>query len=373
MFATGINPAAWAQATQFNVKGIEVSAEADDGMQARLNAMAQAEKIALTRLFAQSMTEEQAAARVDALKPQVISSLVRGYQVNNEHAGARSYSATIDVQVDAAGARRLLNPEAAPAVAAQPAQAVGVDPMQQALARRSHTLLFLPVWTKDGKPLLFEPENLWRNAFNQAQRKDARYLRLPLGDQSDQLVADGLMAMDTTFENLGPLAERYQAGKIVVVTWQDADFAVGDAQQVQVGLKTIARGGDVTEDRLTFARGYGEQQEAFMQRVAQAVINRFEQQQAAPTPPVQEAPQQAYAQQSRLTILSRLNGLEDWITIRQSLQHLPMVQHVALSALSPQQVDMVVQFTGLPDAFEQALQQQGFKVTKAQTYWVVAR
>jgi len=374
---------AQAESVSYTIQDVEVSATASDGTTARMQAMTQAEKDAFRQLMENLLAPEDAAARIAAAQEYQISRMVRGYEVRNEKVGATSYAAKLDVTFDPAQVQSFLTRPAAGSAAAQavtppvagqplpvpPAVNVGAMPPVASVpvsvpSVRSNVLV-LPVFSTSDTHLLWEESNAWRQAWNQAERTDTQFIRLPIGDQSDQMVLAGSQVTTAPYASFSPIAERYQASTVLVAEALPSSASGGDGLAVR--LRSLGMQGQSNELELSYQQQSGETQEAMMQRAAQDIIGRImrEGQQQSVQQPYAAAPR------SKLTVLSRLNQLGDWVVLRKRLLSLPVVEAVELSAISSQQADMVVTFRGSPDQLEQGMASQGLKVNKAYNYWVV--
>jgi chemotaxis protein histidine kinase CheA len=377
--------------TGYTIRGVEVNASASDATIARVQAMEEGERAAFAQLLAQLIAEEEAAAKAAATPAHVISRMVRGYEVHDEKVGATSYAATFDVNFDAAQVNAFIRaPQAQPTVAGQPpvaaqptAPAAPAAPRPAPVAARTQTaqnVLVLPVWVENAdNPLLWESNNEWRAAWNNAERTDTQFIRLPIGDQSDRMVVDAPQALQGRFETFSPIAERYQSSTVVLAAAMPTVSSGVNA--LSVNLRRIERGGQISDTPLTYEQQSAESREEMMQRAAQDVIRRImqeaqqrslQQNQAAASPAAAPTNRpEAYAPRSRLTVLSRLERLNDWVNLRRRLMNLQAVEQVDLSAISNRQVDLVVHFRGSPVELEQQMQAAGMQVNKAPSYWII--
>lgn len=361
---------AMAESISYTIQDVQVSATAADATTARMNAMTQAESEAFKRLLEQLLTPEDAAARAGSIQEHQISRMVRGYEVKNEKVGSTSYAATLDVAFDQKQVEAFLRPpvigKGAPATGSLPATpppaaapAVARPPVARA------NVLVLPVLTVDGQRQLWEPTNIWRNAWNTVERTDTQFIRLPIGDHSDSMVLDATQAAEAPYASFSPIAERYQAATVIIA--EAFPTVASGVNALGVRLRSLGMQGQTNVLELKYEQGADESQEALMQRAAQDVIQRIMREGQAQTLEQSDA----YAPRSKLTVLSRISKLEDWVMLRKRLTHLPTVEQVELTALSSQQADMVIHFRGSPVQLENAMMAQGLKVSKAANYWIV--
>lgn len=360
-----------AESISYTIQDVKVSASAADATTARVTAMTQAESEAFKRLLAQLLTPEEAAARAATAQEYQISRMVRGYEVKDEKVGSTSYAATLNVAFDQKQVEAFLRPPAigsGAAVAGQPPVAGTLTPPAPVAASQPvmrANVLVLPVWTAEGKSLLWEEGNLWRNAWNKAERTDTQFIRLPVGDQSDSMVMDAAQAKQAPYASFSPIAERYQAATVVVA--DASPSVVSGVNILAVQLRSLGMQGQTSALDLKYEQTPEESPEQLMQRAAQDVIKRIMQEGQVQTLEQVEA----QAPHNKLTVLSRINKLNDWVMLRKRLTELPAVEQVELSAISSQQADMVIHFRGSPTQLENAMAAQGLKVSKAYNYWVV--
>jgi hypothetical protein len=365
-----------AESISYTVEDVQVSATAGDATTARMNAMSQGESEAFKRLLERLVPSEEVGSRVAATQDYQISRMVRGYEVHNEKVGSTSYAATLDVAFDQAQVESYLNgPVGAgasvmppPLAAGYPAQGMPARPapaMASQPPQMRSNVLVLPVLAVGDQRLLWEDKNVWRNAWNSAERTDTQFIRLPIGDQSDSMVMDASQVMSAPYSSFSPIAERYQAATVVVA--EAYPTVASGVNALGVRLRSLGMQGQNNTLELSYEQNSSESQEQLMNRAAQDIIQRIMSEGQAQS--VEQV--EAYAPRSKLTVLSRLNKLNDWVVLRKRLMQLPVVERVELSAISSQQADMIVHFRGSQAQLENAMLSQGLKVNKAYNYWIV--
>lgn len=406
---------ATAFAADYTVRDVPVSATAEDATTARMNAMGQAETAAFAKLLQNMLPADQAAAKAASVPASTISGLVTGYDVKNEKLSARSYSASIDVsfsprKVDALlsgaasvaaapvmqppvvsrpGGGKVYSPSRGGVVSSttaytlnrpgQPSIASGQPPVLAAPApvvNVNPVVLVLPVY---GSKALWEDSNIWRSVWNRTPRSDTNLVRLPIGDQSDKMVLPDV-SQANSFSQLSTLAERYQAGTVVVAEAEEVIASTG-VKALQVTLRTLRSGDAYADQPWIFEAEGGETNEQVMARAAAEIAARLTTEaqgqqvlsaspSAAPT-----AVNPAHASgpvAGRITVLSRLTNVSDWVNLRNRLSALPSVARVELSALSQQQADVIVHYRGGLPQLEAAMQGAGIRVDKAANYWIIS-
>lgn len=366
----GFAPAAWAQ--NYVVKDVKVSATAANATEARVNALAQGEKKGFEKLMRELLPEAEANARIAKTENWQISRMVRSYEVNNERLSGTSYHATLDIIFDPQQVKQVVAGVDAAAPAATPAPgypaAAPARTSQPAGTIAAPTVLVLPVfYSPSNKPLLWEEENTWRNAWNHAERGGTNYVRLPLGDQSDQSMLTARQAQRGDSGNVGLIAERYQSDAVLVA--EARLFEHAEPIRLDVTLRRTSRTGAPEAMQMSYEAPYEENAEQLMARAAQDIASKLTNQGQTAQSTLQ---QQQQSMANRVTILTRLTRLSDWVNIRRRLEALPMVSKVELAAISSQQADIVVHFRGAADQLAGAMSGQGMRVEQANQYWVVS-
>lgn len=391
-------------ATDYTARGIKVSATADDATTARMQAMTQAEGDGFTQLLQQLLPPDQAASKRQAISPDGISRMVRSYSVHGEKTGSKSYSALVDVAFDPKQVTAFLgstttiisnisgnkavqaltasaqtggdseaSPEPAGYVYSPSAKGMVSAAPTNALAGQqvmSNSVLVVPVLKTGAQIQLWEGGNNWRDALNQAQRSNKNAVRLPIGDDSDKLVMDSGQILTAPKEALQPLAQRYQAGTVIVAIASPREYTSGS--KLDVMLHRVETNGEVHDTPVTYEGSLNEMPDELLKRAAQDIISRLEAEHVPATPANNSTSALSQAGAGQMTIISQLSDLHQWVGLRRRLQSLPNVTKLELSALSDSQVDMVLSFRGSADQLAAAMQAQGLHVQKATGYWIVA-
>lgn len=353
---------AMAQMNDYTVRNVTVDVTAANGTQARIDALSQGEQEAFKRLLQQLLPEGEAAARLALADPNDISRMVRSYEVHDEEISANSYQANLDISFDPQLISAFLSggPQA-PTIRAGNVQSV--SGMVSGRGNRKSTVLVLPIQRTGESPVLWGGSNYWRDIWNNVDREGTGFIRLPIGDQSDAAMMSAEQAMAAPYASFGAIAERYQAATVLVAEAVYRDAA--DATVLDVNLRSLGVGGQNNELTLSYEAQPDEILDDVLRRAANDITQRLLAEGQA-----QEAA--GKAPQNRVTVLSRLGDISDWVVLRKRLKLLPSIDKVELSAISNQQADIVLYFRGSPDALVSSMASQGLQVSRAYNYWVVA-
>jgi len=164
------------------------------------------------------------------------------------------------------------------------------------------------------------------------------------------------------YSQLGSLADRYQSQTVLI-----AEAVMGEdagVPKLDVNLRSLGLGGGGNELTLNYTARVGENPDELMIRAAMDVIEKLMLEEGGTT--------QASVQPThKVTVLTKLDQLHDWVVVRKRLLALPNVAQVELSAISSQQADIVLHFEGTPDLLLRSMTSQGLQVQQAYNYWVV--
>lgn len=330
----------------FSQAEVQVDVTGANATEAREKAIVKAQQDAFGKLM-ERLAPTQAKEKAALFNAEQINSMVQGFEVVDEKITSNRYRATIRVAFDPEQIRKVTGH-------------VGGAPMEIT----SGATLVLPVWHAGDQLQLWEDENPWRRAWGQAAvTSSGGRLVVPAGDLTDVSALDASSALTASFGRLEPTARRYGAGQAVVA--EAKAHTENDITTVDVTVKRLgARSSDVAQ--ATFEGAAGEPLENILFRAAADVGNRLLSMQGEFS---LDAPNEN--EESRITVISRIESVKDWVILRQKLLAVPAVTGLELAALSPTQVDMVLRFRGAPERLVQGIQGQGLALQRAGNYWVL--
>ena len=192
---------------RFYISGIRVDVKDTSAAQARIKAITQGQRKAFKMLIEQLLSSEDQTSLVQPTENQ-LNAMIQDFEVQNEKNSKVRYIGTFAFQFYPTKVQEFLNQKEKT-----------VLPMAT-----NEKILVLPIYEENGKVLLWQEDNVWRNAWNQANDLKSFYL-LPLGDLTDILDFPERMAFKKDFARLQILRERYHAGYILLtVLKHDAPF-----------------------------------------------------------------------------------------------------------------------------------------------------
>lgn len=330
----------------YTVRDVPVRAEAANPAAAKEQALAQGQKEALQILLRRLTLPEDRAYLPDP-PPEAVEDLVLGLSIRDEKTPPRGYIATLTVQFLPQAVQQLL-------------QDAGIPFTDQ----RGRRLVVLPLWRPgpESPPVLWDDPNPWRAAWTERKRQGLVPLDVPIGDLRDISTVNAAQAEEGDTAALEAMARNYDAAGTLIAeaTLQpdpENDSAVVTVNATQDGVAGLTYGTQIPVPPDGSLSG----------ALAQAV--------EAISSQVDDAWKQRTVNVSgvagRLTALVPLDGLRDWLTVRERLRAAEPVRDWELQAMTRDRAQVTVYFTGTQRQLEEALVRQNLALIDQGSYWVL--
>jgi len=324
----------------FIARGVAVEATAQSAAQARDAAILEGQRRAL-EIVLRRLTPPEAHDRLPSVDGASLATLVDGFLIEREKASATRYIADLTVEFRPRAVRDLLRGVGAPV-----------------LDRRPSRLLVLPVFQQDGRTVMFDDPNPWREAWEKvAGAGGLTPLVLPLGDLDDVAAVSPEQALAGDGAALAALARRHGAQR----------WAVVSARAEAGGLNVTLKRPEGTE--VETLRG---EPAAVMAEAAARLSGRIDAewrktigQLAAPSAGVE----------AQLSVRATFADLADWIALRDGLGRNPAVRRLEVGSLTPREAQLVLHHRGAPELLAQALALDGLElqVEPGGGFWRIGR
>lgn len=320
----------------FTVRGIHVDETAESATAARTAAQAEGQRLALAAMM-KKLTLPEDWASLPTVDDATAQRAVRGFQVASEKTSSTRYIAEMIVSFQPEAVRRLLRGANIPFAETQARPAV-----------------LLAVLRRDGKLLLWEDDNPWRDAWAALQPADELTpLILPLGDimeissiSAEQAVSDDESAR-SAIENL---AANYGTSEVVVA---DATMSADGSLTVKV----MRKGGPVASEPV--GGNYRKQDKEDDETMKAAAADLLSSLAVA-------WKRQIIVRDGKLSTLTAeadFGNLGDWETIRKGLTSTPLVQGMEVSGISSRGAEIRISHKGTTDMLALSLAQQNVELT----------
>lgn len=340
---SGDTPADGPTVDGFTVTGVAVAAEAASTGQARTQAFAEGQRIALQRL-AESLGGE---VDFSTLSEQAVTRLIQGFQVEEERVSPGRYEASLAFTFRPDEVRAVVRDQVGTGGAAAPS-----SPAPTTARTPTGAVLVIPLWQTAETVRLWDAPNPWHDAWlNRANAADAVPIVVPFGDLQDvgDLSIDQAVGGDRAA--LQAMAERYGAGQPVVATLSEQGggyrmtldwFPPGEAPSEEV-VPVAALGGAST----------------LPQAVEEAALRI----QRGPLPPTVGGPTGPALSAGpggggQSLYIVPIADLQDWVDIRGRLDRIPAIVTTTVVSLQPGEAVVELQTVGTDSALRDQMAQQ---------------
>lgn len=344
--AVAFGPAAVAKSpTIYTVSKVEVTADAGDAVAAKEKALADAQQIALRKLF-KRMTAYNVHNRLPVLDDAMVERMVDGFAVRRESNSATRYIATLDFNFEPNAVRDILNRFGIPYTDQQAPQTMLIPLMIQAGAER----------TGSGNP--------WFEAFAGVDTDNA-LAPLKLSPAKANLTAAMIGDLSVSARSLlETLSYQYRSENLILAV---ADV---DAQATQLRLRLVGRdavGGFGIDRTFRIFGGDIDYTAGVAAKVASKVVeNRWKMTRLA-----SQGALAGPADIETVALVAQFSGLKAWQGMRARLQKVPGVQNLDVRGLNARGANLTIDFPGGVERLAQAAQSQGLAVQQQGGQWLL--
>ena len=335
----GVTTSAAAQ-DLYTVSGIHVDKSAGSATQAREAALASGQQVAFSRLISRLtlMTPSAASGLADK---NTITNLVRDFGVTNEKTSSVRYIADMSVRFKADEVRQFLQNRNIP--------------FAETEARK---VLVLPVYSSQGYTSLWDDPNPWRDAWNRVAGDSGLVpITLPVGDLADISTVSVEQAQSGDEAAIDKIGERYGASVAVV-------DATKSGQAIDVSVTRYDASGTPHVFGVHESIASGESANDALQRAAADVRTQLEDS-------WKQTNMIDYGAGGELMLFIPITGMDDWASIENRLENLPVIKVLRVVAMSRREVQIDVEFAGTNDQFRVALAQQNLNLKQIDQLWFV--
>ncbi len=323
-----------------------------DAETARTKAMEEAQIQGFANLLDRLAPDQKKDILLEATVKQIVA-LVRGVQVLEEKFNGSHYRATLRVSYDALSVNTLIS---------QRAPVNGVP----AVAKRSSSILVIPVYSEGAGALLWEKDNPWLSTWQRLSLQAGNGMIVtPYGDAEDSARLNASAAETNAYEAFGPLLGRYGAAELSVLK---VTYIAEPQPMITVTQRSIGANHSDTQT-MEYRADLQENRDALLERAARELTLQLTRQHEG----LLERRAAEGSNGGRQLIIIPIGTLSSWTKVKQKLQAMPVVNKVELRAITNDQVDAFISYKGTPEALESSLNASKFSVQKANHYWVISQ
>ncbi len=320
----------------YRVDGVAVDATAESAAKARKQALAQGQVKAFDMLL-RRLTLRRDHGRLPRRKSKQITNLIDGFEVTSERTSSVRYLAELSYRFKPVQIRQLLR-----------------DAKIDFVDAPSRPMLVLPVYDGPSGLVLWDDPNPWRGAWSRLTRQDGlvRFVQA-LGDLSDFQLIDAVQAVEHDPEALTRIAQRYEAGHVLIVYARSRR----DRRAAEIEVSRFDAATGETQPVGAFRGAVGNNPAAVLDQDAAAVANeiegRWKQNNLVFSGP-----------ESRVVIGVPLTGFEEWLNIRRRLGAVRLVRSERLLRLTRRRADIEIVYLGSINRLAQAFAQNNLVLSR---------
>ncbi|MHA1599074.1 MAG: DUF2066 domain-containing protein [Alphaproteobacteria bacterium] len=329
----------------FEVRDVAVDVTAASTNAARHKALALGEKTAFNRLL-DRLTMRIDKSRLPDFDAAEIAAYVQDFEVAEEKRSAVRYLARLNYRFKAEDVRRLLIDLAIP-FAETP----------------SKTVLVLPVYQIAGTLLLWDEPNPWRDAWSGRDELFSLVPTiLPKGDLADIATIGPEQAVNGDDARLSAIAGRYNAGDTVVAQ----AILILDRGRPDLEVYVTRYGTAQVEQTVvkSFASGEGESIPQLLGRAAAELTRQIEDNWKRDN-------LLQFGRRAVVAVKIPIDGLQDWLKIRQRLADVAVVRRTDLVILSLDEVRVNLHYLGEAEQLSLALEQADLEIEREGDGWIL--
>ena len=345
MMALAVPTSALTRAEIFTVS-VPVDATAASATAARDAARLEGERRAFAALL-DRLTLARDRGRVPAPSDTTLNQVIIGFEVANEHRSTVRYLADYTFHFRADTVEQMLRDRGVPFA-----------------ETASKPVVVLPVLETQGKPMLWDDPNPWRDAWTGAKPPQGLVpLRVPLGEVEDVSAIDGAKAAAGDDARLQAIAANYDHADVLVTR-----ATIRPDGGVDVSTTRFVPGSPGGEQSWTasYAANPGESQKDLLARAV-----------AGTAAQVNDAWKQAnmldYSQTATLTVSVPADDLNTWLSVRQRLAATAAVRSSQLLSLDRHGARVELHFVGSPEQLRLGLAQNNLALSGSDPDWVLQR
>ena len=332
----------------FTIAGVAVDVTAEDATMARIEALAQGQRLSFRRLL-ERLVSLADYDRLPTPPVPVITELVRGFEVADERVGPDRYIASLTFHFKPQEVGRLLRDYNIPYAASA-----------------SEPIIVLPLFRRSGELMLWEDGNPWRAAWARLTPSNSLVpVIVPFGELVDMEIISAVQAEAGDRERLDRLSERYGAGEAIIIDAVESGISPAGGPRVAVTVRRF-QGPGVRVAGGTYDGMMSDSLEQVLALAAMTTRGQLEDE-------WKEANLLRFDRESSLAIDIPLKGISDWLDIRDRLAGITLIRKLEITALSPRFARAVLHYLGDDQQLIGALARNDLSIVREADFWLLYR
>jgi hypothetical protein len=366
LWLVGCITAAQAQSDDPYTATVKVDATSDTVVKAREQARLDGQRRALTGIV-DRLAGGADKAKMPKLDDNAITDMVVSFEVAHERMSPVRYMADYTYHFRPANVQRVLRLAgvASPSAAANPdASSAPANPTPPANAGKP--ALLLPVYQIGTRLVLWEDPNPWREAWLRRQEGQGAgtNLTLPLGDVEDVAMIDAERARAGDSDGLDAVAQKYGVDEVIVAL-AAVRGPPGRPAGLDVTVKRYREGEIVDVHNQSLDAKPDETTDAFFARAVKSTAAAI----GSNWKGIASQPDQ----QGKLVAVVQIDGLDDWLRLRERIAQLPAIRSIDVRSLSTQEATIEIGYVGDVDQLTTGLTGIGLDLVRGDPVWRLSR
>ena len=330
----------------YTVSKINVSAEANNAVEAKEKALSEAQKIALRELF-KRMTGRNVHARLPVLEGEMVERMVEGFAVRRESNSNTRYIATLDFTFEPNSVRDILNRFGLPYADQQAPQSLLIPVMIEGGAERAGS------------------DNPWFEAFASLDTEHALAPVKIAPARANMVAALGGDLSASSRSLFETLSYQYRADNLIL--------AIADVNPPATELRFRLIGQDAV-GRFALERKFKifDRDIDYTARIAAAIGLKVIEGRWKVTRLASQGALEGPADLETVAMTAQFAGLKAWQGMRQRLLQVPGLQALDIKGINARGASLTVDFPGGAERLALAARSQGLSLEQQGSQWVLS-
>jgi hypothetical protein len=321
----------------YTVDGVDVDVTAADAIQARQQAMREAQRRAI-RTLAERLVAPEDRAKIPPVDDAQLDRMIRGIEFARERTLANRYIATLNVVFNADAVKGWLA-----------GSGTGIS---ETVTRAA---LLVPLWKGQVGVEPLDDRNPWREAWTSLDTTGSAVpLTVVRGDQPDRNALTVEEAYVGDISALARLNQRYRAPTIVVAI---AEGNKASGPITVYGLRYDTQTGARSEIARTTVPDAGQLADA-----ARKMHARLDEEWRGVATVRRDS-------QDALNVYVPIRALSDWVQVRQRLGGVPAIKSVTVRSLESDRAELRLEYFGTTEQLQRVLAQAGLQLDRDAEQW----